>query len=100
MRVDNVIFDLRRSIEQVIRALNNNISFQDNIQSSTVTVLDTGAANTAFTVTHNLGKIPISYVANIDKNGTIYDYDRTTWTASTLQLKCSAANCKLNIVIF
>ena len=71
-----------------------------NIDGRPATVADTGSADTEFTVTHSLGRIPIFYLWNISKSGYVYDSQRNLWTTSTLRLKCNAANAALTLFVF
>lgn len=101
MRISYALLgDTKELFRKLVDAMNQNITFEDNIRVKVVAVPDSGTANTSFTVTHNLGKIPIGYIANIDRSGNVYDYNKSTWTATTMTLKCTAANAVLSIVIF
>jgi len=64
-----------------------------------VSVTDTGAVDTEFTVNHNLGRIPTYYWYTINKAGIVYDSRRSEWTSTTIYLKCNVANAALKIVI-
>ena len=58
-----------------------------------------GVANTEFTVTHNLGRIPAGYdVKAIDQAAIIYDSRRNNWTKTQMFLKANAAS--VNITLF
>lgn len=60
---------------------------------------DTGNADTQFSVTHTLGIVPTDYIVTyISKGGVVYD-SGTTWTTTTIYLKCTAANAAVNIFI-
>src|SRR5580765_364114 len=49
------------------------------------TITTPGAANTEFTVTHNLGRIPTGYdVKSIDGPGIVYDSRKNLWTATQM----------------
>lgn len=80
--------------------LNRGLKFSDNFDLNVVTVSDTGSANTLFTVAHSLKRVPIGFlVVNINKSGNVYD-EGTSWTATNIYLKCSAANANLKLFIF
>ena len=64
-----------------------------------ISVTDTGSADTEFTVTHSLGRIPTYYWYTIDKAGIVYDSRRVDWTISLMYLKCSVANAALKLAI-
>ncbi len=64
-----------------------------------ISVADTGSADTEFTVTHSLGRIPTYYWYTIDKAGIVYDSRRTSWSTSVMYLKCNQANAALKLAI-
>lgn len=65
-----------------------------------VTIADTGAVNTEFTVTHHLGYVPTGYIlCKTDKACNIYT-GSTAWTAAAQYLKCDVANCAVKIIVF
>jgi hypothetical protein len=58
-----------------------------------------GVANTQFTVTHNLGRIPVGYdVRSIDAAAHVYDSNKAGWTKTTMLLKCDVAT--VHLVLF
>ena len=99
MRVDRVIGDLRKSIEQILKILDRRIDLNYNIDCVVVDVADTGEPGIEFTVTHNLGRVPIVYFYNISNAGFVHDSNRTEWTATQMTLKCSAPNSQLKMVV-
>ena len=69
-------------------------------QSVSLTVADSGNADTEFSVTHYLGRVPSGFiVTKSDKACSVYD-SGTAWTTSTIYLKCDAANVALTIAVF
>ena len=69
-------------------------------QSEALTVADTGSANAEFSVTHHLDRVPNGYI--ITKNDaacSVYD-SGTTWTSTTIYLKCDTANVALSLSVF
>jgi hypothetical protein len=98
--------NLRRWVEDLHKLTNRNISFgtqvdgQDqNIAGHMVDVANTGAANTQFAVTHNLGRIPLFYdVKYINGNGVVYD-SGTAWTKTQAFFKCSLATAHIRLFI-
>ena len=69
-------------------------------QSESLTVADSGNANTEFSKTHHLGRIPNGFlVTKSDKACSVYD-SGTAWTISTIYLKCDAANVALSLSVF
>jgi hypothetical protein len=77
----------------------NDGSGGENIQGEWQVIADTGAINTEFSVTHGLGSVPVGYlVVKTNKGGVIYD-SGTTWTSTTIYLKCSAANATVTLFL-
>lgn len=71
----------------------------ENMAGQWQVVADTGSVNTEFSVTHTLGSVPVGYlVIRINKAGVIYD-SGTTWTSSTIYLKCSVANATVTLFL-
>lgn len=100
IKIDNA---LRTMWEEIARAIDGNISFgtadgaPENMAGAWYAGT-TGAADTDFTVTHNLGRIPQGWITiNIDKAGVIYK-GSVPWTETEITLKCSTATTA--IVIF
>ncbi len=95
---------LRKLYEQLVRIVNGNISFgngatPDNIAGVWAHVPDTGAANTDFTVTHNLLYVPQGWLAiNQTKAGVLYK-GTVAATNTQITLKCSVANDDVLIFI-
>jgi len=69
-------------------------------QSASLTVADSGNANTEFSASHYLGRTPAGFiVTKSDKACSVYD-SGTAWTTTTIYLKCDAANTALTITVF
>lgn len=69
-------------------------------QAESLTVADSGNANTEFSITHHLGRTPNGFIiTKSDKAANIYD-SGTTWTTTTIYLKCDAANTALSLSVF
>lgn len=94
---------LRKLYEQLARVLNGLVSFgnglnRDNIDGEWATVVDTGTADTNFTVVHNMLRIPVGVILmSQSKAGVIYK-GSVAWSTTTITLKCNVAND--SIVIF
>lgn len=58
-----------------------------------------GVANTEFTITHNLNRVPQHYMTALDQAGQIYDSRRANWTATQMFLKSTTANGNLTILV-
>ena len=71
----------------------------ENISGEFQTVADSGTADTEFSVAHTLGAVPIGYiVTKIDAGGVVYD-SGTTWTSTTIYLKCSSADTAITLFL-
>jgi hypothetical protein len=112
--------DLRKAITQIwselARVVNGRIDFGspqgqaikatgniDGVWPGTLVngymITTPGVANTEFTVTHNLGRVPVGYdVKSKDKAANIYDSRKTQWTATQMFLKADVAT--VQIVLF
>jgi hypothetical protein len=94
---------LRKLYEQLARTLNGLVSFgngitRDNIDGEWATVPNTGAANTDFTVTHNMLRLPIGYILmDADRAVSIYN-GSVPRTTTTITLRANVANA--SIVLF
>ena len=65
-----------------------------------VEIADTGTADTEFTVSHDLNRIPVYYlVVYSDKACSVYD-SGTAWTDSEIYLKCDAANVNIKLKLW
>jgi hypothetical protein len=74
----------------------DNPSGSINISGSWVDTTTPGVANTEFTVTHNLGRIPVGIlVVSVDKAAIIYASRRADWTKTQLFLKSDQATVAL-----
>lgn len=90
------------------RVLNQQVSFGSqsgtnneadrNIQCSKAQGTTPSTANTEFSVTHNLGRIPVTFFGHVNQSGTLYK-STTAWTKTTIYLKCSAASASYSLVI-
>ncbi len=72
----------------------------ENIEGEHQTVADTGTANTEFSVTHTLARVPTGYiVTSNNKAGVVYT-GTTAWTKTTVYFRVDAANCAIAVFIF
>jgi hypothetical protein len=104
------IADLNKAIdrvwEELARVINGRLWFgsvvtgRENLDGIPLLKADTGVANVAFTLTHNLGRVPVGWlVTYIDKATSIYD-GGVAWTETTISLKSSTANVRLIVFVF
>lgn len=69
-------------------------------QSESLTVADTGNTDTEFSITHHLDRLPNGYIiTKSDKAAKVYD-SGTTWTTTTIYLKCDVNNVALSLSVF
>jgi hypothetical protein len=95
----------KRWVEDLFKLTNRNISFgtqvngiDQNIAGQMVEVANTGAANTQFTVTHNLGRVPLYLdVKYINGNGVVWSSSPATSTQAFYT--CSLANAHVRLFI-
>lgn len=96
----NLDFELRKWIRKVAELLNGGIKFDDNFNAEIASVADTGVADTEFSYTHSLKRVPAGFIViNISKGGVVYD-SGTAWTATTIYLKCTQASTVVKLLIF
>lgn len=84
---------------RLIRKALNNISILNMSAHYQTGITTPGVANTQFTITHNLGRIPKIVIWDVDQAAIIYDDARNTWTDSVLYLKCNVATVGLTVLV-
>ena len=85
-------------MNDVIRVINGELSFQDNLNTRFVDVSFT-AADTEVGVEHGLGRVPTGYFA-VKSNAATSVYDSgSTNTATTIYLKASAIS-EVKLIVF
>jgi hypothetical protein len=94
---------LRKIYEQLARVINGGISFgngvtPDNVNGVWASVANTGAANTNFTITHNLLRVPVGFILVSQTLGGVLYLGSVAATQTTITLKCTVANN--NILVF
>lgn len=94
-----LIGTLEQTVKRILLALDSQLTIQENFRAVQMSVTSPGVANTEFTVTHNLGRTPTCYIANVDGNAVIYDSRRVNWTASVMYLKSSGATTVVHLTI-
>lgn len=100
MRIDAVVVNAEKTIRQIIKALRNNLTFDDNMQCKIIEISNTGLASVAIPIAHNLGKIPTVFIANLDVDGTVWAVNKSGWTITDMEVACSASNAALTLVVF
>lgn len=95
----------RRKWESVTGVINGRVGFgdgtnPDNIDLVWKSVTTPGSANTDFTVTHNLGRLPVGYlVVSKDKACDVYDGSVAS-TITDITLKATVATATLKLWVF
>lgn len=99
---------IKYNIEQVSKVLSGNVSFGQttsnteqgrNINGWAATGTSPGVANTEFSITHGLGRIPIGFLV-MQTGVAAHIYKGTTaWTATTIYLKADQANVPYTVFI-
>ena len=89
----------------ISRAVNGNIEFGNpkdgpvNVNGSWHDIITPGA-NVEFTLTHNLGRIPVGiHVISLDQAAIIYASRKSQWTATQAFFKCSNATVALTAFV-
>ncbi len=99
--------DLDQDINNLFLALRNNVAFGistdgllgSNIDGQYQVVADTGNANTQFSITHTLNRVPNGYiVVKNDTDGVVYDGTSAN-TSTTLFLRHGGANAAITVFI-
>jgi hypothetical protein len=98
---------LRKLYEQLARVMNGGISFGDSAQSLSdnidgvwLSTTTPAGADTNFTLTHNLGRLPNGWiVAMQNKAGSVY-LGSVAATTTQLTLRCSVASVAVRLFIF
>ena len=104
-RLENLIKRLVFYFRKLAQVVNGQISFgdgtdSDNIDGVWISTTSNAIANAEFPVTHNLGRVPAGYlIMSKDDLGIIYD-GTTSWTDSTLYLRCNVASMNFKVFVF
>ena len=104
---DGDIKEIDKDLVTIVNCLQGRVRFGsgndgsdgENMSGQWQVVADTGTANTEFSVTHTVGAVPVGYlVTKINKGGVVYD-SGTTWTSTTIYLKCTSANATVSLFL-
>lgn len=108
MKIDTIIQSsdsaLRKLWEQLARVINYHIGFgdgvnADNVDGVWVTAVTPGTPNTNFTVTHNLGRVPVGYIPMSKTAATDIYTGSVAATTTQLTLKATIAGVTVNLFI-
>src|SRR5205823_11447248 len=97
---DALAQDLETIWQRVSKLLNGGISFGNGTQSDNVdgvwaNIVTPGVADTDFTLTHNLGRVPVGYIVK-SKSAACDVYDGSVVASKTqLTLRATAANISI-----
>lgn len=92
---------LSTELGRILNLVGGSLRWQ-NLRSQLCLHSITVAANTAFTVTHNLGKIPEFYIWNTDTSGAVIHAtaaNKANWTNQTIELECNLSGVAPNIAL-
>lgn len=98
--LDGLIRTLRKFIDDTVYTVNNGIRIDQNLDADIVTVADTGDADTEFTVSHSLKRVPTGYIVSKNSNGGVVYTGETAWTSTAIYLKNTVANGNVNIIVY
>jgi hypothetical protein len=76
----------------------NNTDKDINLDVWKASGLSPGVANTAFTVNHSLGRIPLTIVGQDTDNGGLL-YRGGLWSKTQVILKCTTASANYKVVL-
>lgn len=97
----NVLRFLSPFCKNVSNALQNGLSFQDNIRSSIVPVKFSTTANQNIQILHGLNAQPIGYIPiQTSAACSIYNGNSLVMNATFINLKCSVAGITATILVF
>jgi hypothetical protein len=100
--------NLMRWLEHHGQALAGNISYGDTMSNADqdinlniwkATGTTPGVANTDFTITHALNRIPNTIVGQDTNNGGLLYRGSAAWTKSTITLRCTTATAVYNVIV-
>lgn len=101
--------NLMRWNEINAKALSGNISFGASMENQTpdqnlsvwkAAGTSPATANTDFTITHSLNRVPLTIVGQDTSNGgVLYRSPATAWTKTTVTLRCTVASSPYNVIV-
>lgn len=100
--------NLTRHAERLALVLNGNVNFgstmsnkdaDQNMNAWKATGTSPGAANTDFTITHSLGRVPLTIVGQDTNNGGLLYRGSVAWTKTTITLRCTTATAAYNVIL-
>lgn len=99
--------DITRWNERLARVLNGNVSFgstmdnadQDKNMSCWKASGTTPGAGVEFSITHSLGRVPLTIVGQDTSNGAVLYRGATPWTATTVYLKSTIGAANYRVIL-
>ncbi len=101
--------NLTRHSERLAKVLNGNVAFGStmsnadkdmNMNAWKATGTSPGTANTDFTITHSLNRIPLTIVGQDTKDGSVLFRSPTTpWTKTTITMRSTGASSVYNLIV-
>jgi hypothetical protein len=97
-----------RWTERIAKVVNGGISFGStmsnadgdiNINCWKASGTTPGAANTNFTISHFLGRVPLTIVGQDTDNGGLLYRGSVAWSKTTVTLRCSTATAHYNVIL-
>lgn len=89
--------------EKIVRFLDDTFRKVASIpfnRSESLDVAATGPADTEFNIAHHLNRVPSGFIlTKSDAACAVYDSGKA-WTATTVYLKCNAANVAITLSLF
>lgn len=91
---------INEELAKLLDRMFTKLSLDDNFDGQTISVPDTGIANTEFIVSHNLKRTPSRFLL-IDTNvgGSLYK-SGTAWDSANVYFKYSGANANVRVFIW
>jgi hypothetical protein len=99
--------NLTRHSERLAKVLNGGVNFGSTMSNKDKDMNmnawkaqgTTPAANTDFTITHSLGRIPNTIVGQDTNNGGLIYRGSVAWTKTTITLRCTTAGAAYNVIV-
>jgi hypothetical protein len=100
--------NLTRHSERLAKVLNGNVNYGStmsnkdadmNMNCAKFTGTSPGTANTNFTLTHSLGRIPLTINAQDTNNGGLVYRGTVAWTKTTVTFRCTTASAQYNLIV-
>jgi hypothetical protein len=105
LTVNSLIAILQTAWKNLVSlVINGHIGFgdgskSDNIDGVWVSISTPGSINTDFTVTHNLGRVPVGYLA-MTKSAACDLYNGSiAWTSTQMTLRATTAGVTINLFV-